>query len=258
MTRNIIFFDIDSTLLDDEKELPDSTREAVQQLQDDGHIVAIATGRAPFAFKDLREALNITTYVSLNGQYVVYNNQVIYKNQLDFTALSHLNEEATNSKHPLVYLDHEDWRSSVEHHPFLEEAITSLKINQPVTFDPNYYRNRDIYQALLFCDGEAEQQYREKFRQFEFIRWHRYSVDVLPNGGSKANGIKNLIHHLGIDLQHAYAFGDGLNDIEMLKFIPNSVAMGNAEPPVKEAAKHITKDVNHNGVFHGLKIVGLL
>ncbi|WP_106496241.1 Cof-type HAD-IIB family hydrolase [Lentibacillus sp. Marseille-P4043] len=258
MTQKIIFFDIDNTLLDYEKKLPESTKKAVQQLQDDGHIVAIASGRAPFAFKNLLETLNISTYVSLNGQYVVYKNQAIYENQLDFAALNQLNEAAAESEHPIVYLDHEDWRSSVEYHPHVEEAVSSLKLNHPVTYDPNYYRNHAIYQSLLFCDGEAELQYKEKFPQFEFIRWHRYSVDVLPNGGSKANGIKNLIHHLGIDLNNTYAFGDGLNDIEMLKFIPNSVAMGNAELPVKEVAKHITKDVNQNGVFHGLKIVGLL
>src|SRR5699024_6848158 len=59
MTQKIIFFDIDGTLLNDDKELPDSAEEAVQQLKDDGHIVVLATGRAPFNFKKLRKRLDI-------------------------------------------------------------------------------------------------------------------------------------------------------------------------------------------------------
>jgi len=48
MTKKLIFFDIDGTLLDFDKKIPESTRNAVQQLKDNGHDVAIATGRAPF------------------------------------------------------------------------------------------------------------------------------------------------------------------------------------------------------------------
>jgi len=78
--RKIIFFDIDGTLLDHDKKLPASTKKAVQLLKEQGHEVAIATGRAPFMFKDLREELDIQTYISFNGQYIVLNGEVLYKN----------------------------------------------------------------------------------------------------------------------------------------------------------------------------------
>lgn len=52
--------------------MPASTKEAIAELQRLGHHVAIATGRASYMFEDLREELGIDSYVSLNGQYVVF------------------------------------------------------------------------------------------------------------------------------------------------------------------------------------------
>lgn len=72
MNKKIIFFDIDGTLLDHEKKVPATTKESIQELKEAGHIVAIATGRAPYHFEELREELGIHSYVCLNGQYVVH------------------------------------------------------------------------------------------------------------------------------------------------------------------------------------------
>ena len=51
MEKQLIFFDIDGTLLDDDKKLPESTKYAVQRLKELGHEVAIATGRSPHMFR---------------------------------------------------------------------------------------------------------------------------------------------------------------------------------------------------------------
>ena len=80
--QSVIFFDIDGTLLDHDKKLPPSTKQAVFKLKELGHIVAIATGRAPFMYEDLREELGIDTFVSYNGQYVVLNGEVLHTNPL--------------------------------------------------------------------------------------------------------------------------------------------------------------------------------
>lgn len=101
-------------------------------------------------------------------------------------------------------------------------------------------------------------QYKDNFRDFDFVRWHPLSVDVLPKGGSKAKGIEKIVEKLNIPKERIYAFGDGLNDTEMLSTVNNSVAMGNAEEKVKHVAKYITESVENNGIEHGLKLVGLL
>lgn len=256
--RSLIFFDIDGTLLNHKKQLPASAKEAVFKLKEQGHEVAIATGRAPFMFEDLREELGIGTFVSYNGQYVVLNGEEIYTNPLHITSLSQLTEKALANNHPVVYMDHEDMKANVPEHHFITESIATLKINSFPAYDPTYHEGRNLYQTLLFCPEGEETQYEVEFKDFDFIRWHPVSVDVIPSGGSKANGIGKIVERLGISTEHIYAFGDGLNDIEMLTTVHNSVAMGNALDEVKEVAKHVTTSVEEDGILHGLKLVGLL
>nr|WP_263325133.1 Cof-type HAD-IIB family hydrolase [Neobacillus sp. Marseille-Q6967] len=258
MKKQMIFFDIDGTLLNHDKKLPESTKWAVNRLKELGHEIAIATGRAPFMFKDLREELGIHTYVSFNGSYVVYNGTPVYKNPLDKEELESLTQFSVNKKNPIVYENHEKMYSNTESHPYIDAAIGSLKIEETPTFDPSFYQEQEIYQCLHFCVEEEIETYRENFTKFDFVRWHECSVDVLPVGGSKARGIEALINHLNISMDQVYAFGDGLNDLEMLSFVKNSVAMGNAEEEVKKVAKYVTKHVDEDGILRGLELLGLL
>lgn len=258
MTEKIIFFDIDGTLLDYEKKLPQYTKEAIRALKEKGYEVAIATGRAPFMFADLRRELDIQTYVSYNGQYVVLNNEVIYTNPLNIDALYSLTDVAISNGHPIVYMDHEDMKANVSHHNDIIESIKTLKITKFPTHDPHYFEERETYQSLLFCKEKEELLYQEEFKQFDFVRWHPVSVDVVPAGGSKAKGIEKITEKLGIRKESVFAFGDGLNDIEMLKAIYNSVAMGNAHDEAKKAARYMTKAVDEDGILYGLRLLGLL
>ncbi|WP_316571520.1 Cof-type HAD-IIB family hydrolase [Neobacillus sp. YIM B06451] len=258
MEKSIIFFDIDGTLLDDDKRLPASTKEAVFKLKELGHEVAIATGRGPFMFEELREELGIDTYVSFNGQYVVLRGESVHRNPMNERALEQITLTAAENNHPLVYMDPFDMKTSVPEHNWIDESMGTLKLSKQPSHGPDYFRNREIYQTLLFCQHDEELRYEKAFSEFDFIRWHPLSVDVLPAGGSKAKGIEKLVSAMGLSIENAYAFGDGLNDIEMLSFVPNSVAMGNAVPEVKKAAKYETIHVNDGGILHGLKLVGLL
>ncbi|WP_314003327.1 Cof-type HAD-IIB family hydrolase [uncultured Paenibacillus sp.] len=257
MARKMIFFDIDGTLLDHDKKLPASTKEAIGQLKRQGHEVAIATGRGPFMFKDIRDELGIDSFVSYNGQYVEWKGKPLFKNPIGTGLLQQLTEYADGQGHPLVYMDLDTMRSNKEYHVHIEESISTLKVPHPA-HDPEYFRNRDIYQSLVFCTIGEEPKYRERFPDLDFIRWHQFSMDVLPLGGSKAKGIEEMIGALGIDRSDIYAFGDYFNDIEMLRFAGTSVAMGNAPDLVKKAADHVTKDVGDGGIWHGLRMVGLL
>ncbi|PYZ91654.1 phosphatase [Salipaludibacillus keqinensis] len=257
MSKKLIFFDIDGTLLDHDKELPASTEEAIGTLQEAGHYVAIATGRAPFMYKQLRERLGISTFVSFNGQYVVLDGEPILKNPLNKEELKRLTEHAIGHDHPVVFMDHRDMKANIPFHPHIEKSIGSLKFDHPA-FDPSYLEGREIYQSLLFCTSEEQPPYEKEFAQFDFIRWHKFSTDILPVGGSKAKGIEAIMEKLNMNREDVYVFGDGPNDLEMLQCTPNSVAMGNAMPEVKKVAGFVTKDVDDNGIVHGLKHMGLL
>ncbi|GGD19631.1 Cof-type HAD-IIB family hydrolase [Pontibacillus salipaludis] len=257
MSNKLVFLDIDGTIVDHNKEIPGETKKSIARLQADGVEVAIATGRAPFMFAELREELGIHSYISFNGQYVVHDGEVIYENPLLEKDLEALYTQAYETGHPMVFLNEEGMRASVEKHHHISESIGSLKFPYP-DIDPDYYKGKSIYQALLFCQHGEEGQYKEQPRQLDFIRWHEYSIDVIPRGGSKAEGIKHFMEVLGVEQHNTYAFGDGLNDREMLGYVANGIAMGNASDEIKAVANYVTKDVSDNGLSHGFRLVGLL
>lgn len=254
---SIVFFDIDGTLYTQEMTLPASSKNAIKTLKENGVYVAIATGRAPFMFESLRKELDIETFVSFNGSFVVAEGEVIKKRPLETQKVEELQLAAGSESHPMVFLDHEQAAANTENHDHISESLGDLKMSYP-PIHKDFYKQKEIYQALLFCGKEEEDKYKGNYRTFDFIRWHRRALDVLPAGGSKAEGLRAVANHLGYTMEDTAAFGDALNDIEMLTEAGVGVAMGNALEEVKQAADIVTAPVYENGVEQGLKRIGLL
>lgn len=257
MTNKIVFFDIDGTLLDFNKELPDSTREAVKTLKENGVYVAIATGRAPFMIEDIRKELDIDSYVCFNGQYVVFENEIIYRNPLPKSKLHNLLEHTKNKRIPVVLMNEHGARTTVPYSKHIEETLRSFKLDHP-EHDEEYHHHYDIFQSLLYCTEQEEKEYTQEHRDLKFIRWHPVCMDVVPFGGSKAIGINEFIKRAEFQLENVYAFGDGLNDIEMLQTVGTGIAMGNAEKELLKHADVVTSSVDEDGIYNGLVKVGLI
>lgn len=256
MTK-LLLLDIDGTLLNTKKELPASAKEAVQQARENGHQLAIATGRAPFMIKKVLEELDIDTYISFNGQYIVERNKPIHKEALDTEILSGIVEFAERRDHPVVFMNEKRMVSTIDYHPDIDESIKSLKFPHPKKVE-NFHLENEIYQALLFCEKEEERQYHEAFPDIQFVRWHRVSCDILPKGGTKASGIEKLIKKTGHSPEETIAFGDGLNDLQMMETAGFSVAMDNGHPKTKEKASYITDHVDNDGLAKAFHHLGLI
>ncbi|AFV71839.1 Haloacid dehalogenase [Streptococcus agalactiae] len=84
--------------------------------------------------------------------------------------------------------------------------------------------------------------------KFSGVRSQDYIYEIMPQGVTKARGLKSLIAKLGLDINQVMAIGDAPNDIELLDLVPNSVAMGNASDEIKSRCKYITVDNNQAGV----------
>ncbi|MDA1475704.1 Cof-type HAD-IIB family hydrolase [Bacillus changyiensis] len=256
MNKKIIFFDIDGTIYDHDKQIPKSTKKTIQNLKEYGHHLFIASGRAPFMMTEVSEELGIDSFVSYNGQYVLYEGEVIYKNPLPTQSLQVLLDHSEQYGHPLVFMGEEGMGTNVADHPYIHEGMGSLKLKHP-KLDRFYYKDRDIFQVLLFCDKSEEMMYRH-FREFDFVRWHKCSTDILPASGSKAEGIKKVIEKLPFGITDTVAFGDGLNDLQMIEFVNTGIAMGNAVPELKDVAHFVTKPVDEDGIAYAVEALGLL
>lgn len=255
--KRLIFFDIDGTLINEKNIIPQSTRDSINRLKASGHEVAIATGRSPFMFKELREELQIDTYVSFNGQYVVAKGKPIYEHPLNNEKLTLLVHEAKHNNNPLIYVGLSEMRSNVVEHSLITDSLNSLHLCPP-KYDPNYLNKKKIFQVMLFCKEKEEIIYERSFPNFKITRWHPFSVDIDPVHGTKDKGVEKIKSVLEYTANQLVVFGDDLNDIEMISSAQNGIAMGNAHPKVKDAAKFTTKSVNEDGILYGLQRLGLL
>ncbi|ADU30927.1 Cof-type HAD-IIB family hydrolase [Evansella cellulosilytica] len=258
MDKKVVFFDIDGTLLNENNVIPESTKNAIKELQKKDNIfVAIATGRAPLHLREISSQLGIDSYVSFNGSYVVFNGEVLSSNPLAKKEMLELEARARENGHPMVFLNESDIYANVSDHPAILSSMGSLNLPHPDKHE-SFHHDNSIYQALLFVDKNEESFYSTNHAFFDYVRWHERAIDVLPSGGSKAKGIENMLKELNIDKKDAFAFGDGLNDLEMLQYVGCGIAMGNAVEEAKKAADIVTDHVNDDGIYKGLVKVGLL
>ncbi|MET3575812.1 Cof-type HAD-IIB family hydrolase [Bhargavaea ullalensis] len=253
----ILFFDIDGTLYDHEKKLPASAKKAILAARNNGHLIAIATGRAPFMVQPVLDELEIDTYVCFNGQYVVHRGAVVHQGTHDPVLLGRIKQEADRRGHPLVYMDDSEMVASGEGHGYVREGLGTLKITYP-RVEADFYKRHPVHQALLFCKEEEEEGYRKTFPEVEFVRWQRVSCDILPGGASKAAGMEHILEREGLKMEDAIAFGDGLNDREMLAAAGIGVAMGNGHDEVKRLADYVAGDVAEDGIARILEELGLV
>jgi Cof subfamily protein (haloacid dehalogenase superfamily) len=253
----IVFFDIDGTLLDKNNQIPPSTKEAINLLKENGVSVAIATGRAPTIFDAIRQELGIETFVCCNGSFAVFEGDVVYKHSLELSEIGSLQESANDLTHPMIFANCEGIWTNAENHPQIQQCMKDLNIKYP-KYLPMLDDQSEILYALLFCEEDQEEYYKKTHTWFDFIRWHKYSMDVIPHGGSKAKGIEVLLERLNIPRENSYAFGDGINDLEMLEYVGTGIAMGNGKKEAKEMADFVTKDVSDDGIYYGLKKLGLI
>ena len=116
-------------------------------------------------------------------------------------------------------------------------------------------RGLDKVQAL-FADMEERTQAWRELREvsgLELVGSLRYNIEINTAGVNKGTGLVNLGKVLGIKREEIMAFGDGDNDIVMLKEVGIGVAMANAEDKVKETADYITLSNEEDGVAEAIE-----
>lgn len=258
MKRKLFAFDIDGTLLDDNKQPLDSTLEALEKLREAGHLVTIATGRSRFHAKEVIRDLGFTNYILCNGAAAFLDHQQIYKNLLDREELENFVDEAQQLAIDTAFISMDEAkRSSSIHVDIMDEAMKSFGAVLP-ELDQFFVEDQDVYQALAFYNNQYEGFFDKKYSKLRFVRWHENCVDVVPKDGSKAATILNVADRLGISRSDVVAFGDGQNDREMLRESGLGIAMGNAAPEVQAEANYVTDSNVKDGIWNALKKLDLI
>ena len=142
------------------------------------------------------------------------------------------------------------------------QAVSDLiEIPVPPVASIEEARGKDILQIMGYFTAEEEKEtdiFGKVLTHCEPMRWYPLFADIIARGNSKSTGIDKVLAYFDIDLKDTMAFGDGGNDIPMLKHVATGIAMGNAEPHVKAVADYVTTSVDEDGIANALKHFGLI
>lgn len=258
-----LFFDIDGTLVSfNTHEIPSSTLAAIAEAKAKGIKIFIATGRPKAIINNLtalQERELIDGYITMNGAYCFVDDTVIYKSPVPAAEVDALASFCHERNIPCILVGEHD---ICVNQP--DEIVTEIFNHQlktdPIASKPytSNHSDKEYYQLTPFITIEEEQTVLPSIPNCEMGRWHPAFVDVTAKGNTKQHGIDEIIRHFNIRLEETMAFGDGGNDISMLRHAGIGVAMGNAKDDVKAVADYVTTSVDDNGIANALKRYGII
>lgn len=263
MDKKIVFFDIDGTIYKYDCGIPNDTAEAIRKLKDNGHIPVICTGRTKCMIYSEHMSPGFTHIVAGAGTYVEIDGREAF-----------LAEMAENEARRVIagFLENKfvpiaEGKNNI----YLGTDISDLTESNKYVFKV-YKENIGQYMktinepqlsvskvSALFTNHSNLEGMIKEFSQDYLVVNHRGNLlELIPKGFSKAQGIERMINELNIDHKNTYAFGDSLNDLDMLEYVNVSCAMGNSDRKVKEISDYVTDDFDKGGITKGLKHFGLI
>lgn len=252
-----LFFDIDGTLVSfGTHRIPASTIEALTAAHAKGIRIFIATGRPKLIINNLGELESrglIDGFITMNGGYCFVGSEIVYKSPVPRKEVQTLARICREKGFPCIFVgEHEAWvcqPDDVLRRIFYQ--FLQVKEFPEVNFEEA--TAHEIFQLTPFFSPEDEAYIAPQMPDSEFGRWYPAFVDITARGNTKQNGIDHFIRRFGFRLEETMAFGDGGNDIGMLRHTGIGVAMGNAKEDVKVAADYVTAGVDEDGIAKALK-----
>lgn len=255
-----IFFDVDGTLLSQKQgKVPISTRRALRRVRKKGVRIYIATGRHMIELSRLPVMeIPFDGYLTLNGNLILDENRHAYAGTpISAEEVEVLSGIFRAKKIPFVMISADKrFINYVDDTVIETQASTHGTI--PAVGNVSDYDGEKIYQCIAFVGEHERKVLDEVLDECSITSWNPTGIDIVARGSGKAAGIAQFLEKEGLDRSEIMAFGDGENDIEMLKYAGIGVAMGNAGDAVRQAADYVTDSVDENGIENALKHFGLI
>ncbi|CAM4306903.1 Cof-type HAD-IIB family hydrolase [Listeria ivanovii] len=273
MTIEAIILDIDGTLLSDNKEITPTTKKALITAQQNGVKLILASGRPTTAMHLYAEQLEMDKYhgflVSYNGAKVIdcQTNEELFSQALTVTegkaVLEHMKQfdvKVMIDKDDYMYVNNVfdsfvpyrgeeiniiEYESRGGNFKLCEKDDLAAFLDSPISKiltagDPAYLQEN--YQAMM-----------EPFKEsFNCVFTADFYFEFTAQGIDKAKALDTVLKPIGISTENLIAFGDGHNDITMVRYARTGVAMSNAVSELKEVADLITLSNNEDGIAHML------
>lgn len=244
MLIRLIASDMDGTLLDEHGEVPPETYDLILALREKGVHFAASSGRrfdrlCQF-FAPVRDKMD---FVAANGAQVYVDSELVDREVFSHLGIRRLAKTVGKfeSLHMALFDDEKSFLLDDED-KFVREIDKDLPNAERIWYLPG--PDVSILKISIFCEDGHVMDYayalsRELGDEFLFAPSGTHWIDALQRGVNKATGIEQVMAHHGITRDEVMAFGDSMNDYEIIRFVGTGCAMANGRPALKAVANRV-------------------
>ncbi|GLS91045.1 hydrolase [Psychromonas marina] len=238
----IMASDLDGTLLTSDHKILPFTQKTLTQLHQQGKEFAFATGRHHIDVGQMREQLGIPAYMITSNGACIHNseNELVFQQNLSADVISQVINSVKND--PQININiyrHDDWLANK-----IDEKTLCGHANFPCSlFDINNPPLENVSKIFLTHQQQDhenlagwEEKLKTQLSDFAHVTFSSPScLEIMDSGVSKGNALEAIAKLKGVTLQDCIAFGDGMNDVEMLTMAGKGIVMGTSHYRVKNA-----------------------
>ena len=259
-----IALDLDGTLTNHETVVTPKTREALLKAASEGAVIILASGRPTYGIEPVAECLELNQrggyILSYNGGNIVNakTGEKLFSQYLPDEVIPELYAYAKENGHALLGYAGNEIITEMPDDQYVKEESRINKMN--IRKVENLFEAMEPHPTKLLMTGDptlmlkAEEELVEKLGdRMDIFRSAPFFLELVPKGIDKAKSLSRLLTKINLTPADMIAFGDGYNDLSMLKLAGMGVAMENAAPEVRAEADYVTLTNEEDGVAAALE-----
>lgn len=263
-----IALDLDGTLTNHDKVVTPRTRQALLKAQEQGAIIILASGRPTYGIVPVAECLELEKrggyILSYNGGNIVNakTGEKLFSQFLPDAVIPILYKYAREHRYALLGYAGNEIITEMPDDQYVKEESRINKMN--IRKVDNLLDALEPHPTKLLMTGDptdmikAEEELVEILgEKMDIFRSAPFFLELVPKGIDKAQSLLRLLSKINLTPADLMAFGDGYNDLSMLKLAGVGVAMANAAPEVRADADYVTLSNEEDGVAEALLHFGM-
>ncbi|GEO63104.1 HAD family hydrolase [Companilactobacillus nantensis] len=258
MPKYLVFMDLDGTLLSsDHKHISVRTKSTIERLQKHDVMFYISTGR-------MYELAKITQGLLNPNVHMITSNGAVFDGPAG-QEVTHMGAKAVELAYQVTQVNKLPMMLFTPKEAYFTEKIPHFIAQNAGNFDEAFgYKEiksldelkevaSEITNGVVLSKGDLTEltQAHDKMAESKLLRLSSSgpdNIEMIPLKTDKGTAVKRIQLERGVDADHTFVFGDGMNDVGMMKEAKYSVAMGNGLAEVKEIANYVTETNANDGL----------
>ncbi len=261
MQRKILFFDVDGTIVTGDHVIPKSAGRALAAAMEAGHLLFVNTGRPYLHVEPQIKALPMSGFICSLGGHILFRGETLGARASSPEESREVRDAGYGCGMDMLFESEQavwfDRRCSNPHGTREFAWLQSIGVpGRDDTFREDFFFDKFVCWPRE--NGEPD-RFEAMFRDRRtFIHREHDMMEVVLRGLSKAGGMRRVMELLGISREDTFAFGDGANDLPMLREAGTAVLMGNAPRSLWGEADYVAPTIHEDGLYRAMEHFDLL